>query len=175
MSASDVARHLGRRGVPFAVIGARAMAFHGIVRFTLDTDLLTTDRSVLDSAFWNDLAGASVDVRRGDLLDPLAGVVRIHFPTDQVDVVVGKFTWQKSAVTRARPLEGGDPNLPVVQRADLVVLKLYAGGPQDLWDIHALLASGSGLQSEVDLLVSDLPDDARQLWERVRSERDGLQ
>ena len=173
MIETRVAEYLARRGVAFAVIGARAMAFHGIVRFTLDTDLLTTNPAVLGPAFWNDLSDATVDVRRGDLLDPLLGVVRIHSADEQVDVVVGKLKWQTAAVTRAHPLE--DPDLPIVQKADLVMLKLFAGGPQDLWDIHALLERDASLRDEVDRLVSALPDDARQLWERVRGERDGLQ
>jgi hypothetical protein len=69
-------------GVRYAVIGAMAMAARGFPRFTLDFDLLTTDKRVLDSATWEQLVrdGIAVDVRKGDFDDPLAGVVRVGDP-----------------------------------------------------------------------------------------------
>ena len=163
MSGAVTGRYLAQRGVPFAVIGAQAMMLRGVVRFSVDTDLLTVDPAVLSAAFWTDLPGVTMDVRRGDMTDPLAGVVRIMFPDDQVDVVVGKYKWQKALIARAEPLL----EFPVVQNADLILLKLFAGGPQDMWDVHAILASDPTVVSTVDERIGDLPDDAQQLWRTV--------
>lgn len=60
--------------VAHAVIGAAALAAAGVVRSSLDLDLLTLDSRVLDRRFWAGLSegGAAVDVRRGDMDDPLA-------------------------------------------------------------------------------------------------------
>ena len=44
----DVLGVLERRGTPAGLIGAVALAAHGIVRATLDYDLLVLDRGVLD-------------------------------------------------------------------------------------------------------------------------------
>ena len=44
--------HLAAHGVPCCVIGGVALAVHGVVRYTVDVDLLTMDRAVLDAGFW---------------------------------------------------------------------------------------------------------------------------
>ena len=168
MSDTLVGRYLLERDVSFAVIGAQALLVRGVARFTHDTDFLTLDRTVLAPAFWTELAGAKVEVRRGDLLDPLMGVVRIRFEDDQVDIVVGKFKWQRVAVERADLLDFEGVALPVVQKPDLVLLKLFAGGPQDLWDVHALLAIDDSIKTDVDRLIVDLPDDVQESWRRLR-------
>ena len=70
---------LSRERVAHAVIGATALAAHGVSRATADLDLLVVDERCLDDRFWSELAtsGVQVQVRRGDATDPLAGVVRI--------------------------------------------------------------------------------------------------
>src|SRR5688572_839643 len=90
---SDVAQHLERHEVLAALIGAEALAFHGIVRATVDIDLLTVSKAVLSTDFWKPLEQqATVDVRRGDFQDPLAGVVRLRSRDDEsLDVVVAKY------------------------------------------------------------------------------------
>ena len=73
---------LAEAGVPHALIGAAALALYGVSRSTYDIDLLATERSCLDQAFWAPLSasGAVLEVRKGDLDDPLAGVVRFTEP-----------------------------------------------------------------------------------------------
>lgn len=57
----------------------------------------------------------------------------------------------------------------VARAADLILLKLFAGGPQDAWDVTQLLAvpDRSALVAEVEAALPALPEDARQLWRRV--------
>lgn len=165
-----VAGHLAGEGVAHALIGAAALAAAGVSRSTFDLDLLVSDRRVLSSAFWRPLAerGATVDVRRGDDEDPLAGVVRIELGDSRpVDVVVGRHAWQARAVARART---GIAPAPVVDPRDLVLLKLYAGGPQDLWDIRQLLAlpTAEKLAAEVDSDLAELPAELARRWADAR-------
>src|SRR5437870_5794705 len=69
----DVAAHLDSKDVPYAVIGAAALALHGVSRSTGDQDLLVTDSAVLAAGFWESLErSTTIDVRRGDDADPLA-------------------------------------------------------------------------------------------------------
>lgn len=162
---------LGAAGVAHALIGASALAVHGVARSTLDQDLLAMDPDCLIPGFWTPLraSGVEVDVRRGDWSDPLAGLVRFSAPEDRpVDLVVGKLAWQRRALERARPLVAGLP--PVIAAADLVLLKLYAGGPQDAWDIQQLLAVSDrdGLIGEVERDLADLPSGSAELWRRLR-------
>jgi hypothetical protein len=161
---------LRRSGVPYALIGAGALAVHGVSRSTLDQDLLATDSRVLADEFWSALQGATAEVRVGDRDDPLAGVVRIAQPGERdVDVVVGRQAWQNDAITRAMIVQT-DFQIPVVRAADLILLKLYAGGTQDMWDIEQLLAAGdaASLCADVERSLAALPARSRELWSGIR-------
>jgi hypothetical protein len=165
----QVTRLLDDRQVSFALIGAAALAARGISRSTFDVDLLATDDRVLRDEFWDTLreGGVVADVRRGDSLDPLRGVIRIEVAGQRpVDVIVGRHAWQARAVERAERSSG---SLPVVTACDLILLKLYAGGPQDLWDVRELLQlpDADALALDVTRDVADLSPAMRALWAEV--------
>jgi hypothetical protein len=167
----QVAGILRDAGIPFAVIGASAMATHGVLRATVDDDLLVIDPRCLQPELWSTLRaeGADVEVRKGDIFDPLAGVVRLAKEGQRpVDVVVGKSAWQREVLERAAS-GSSDEKLPVVRAADVILLKLYAGGPQDAWDIHQLLAAEDrdSLIAQVDQELSRLPAASAALWKKI--------
>jgi hypothetical protein len=168
-----VAALLEGLGVPYALIGAGALAVHGIARSTFDLDLFTTAAAVLDAAAWRglgDSGGVAVDVRQGDAEDPLAGVVRISASGERdVDVIVGRLGWQSEIVGRAQRVTVAGTDLPVVTAADLVLLKLYAGGTQDAWDIQQLLDGPDRptLVRDVEGRIGALPAPAVRLWARI--------
>ncbi len=162
-------------GVSHALIGATALAVHGVSRSTADVDLLTTDSRVLSPEVWLELGrtGVRVDLRVGDADDPLAGVVRFEGPGERtVDLVVGRARWQQDVVSRAEPTQLPEGRLAVARPADLVLLKLFAGGPQDAWDVTQLLAGEDreGLVEQVDRHVGLLPEESRRLWERIKTQ-----
>jgi hypothetical protein len=80
-----------------------------------------------------------------------------------VDLIVGKHAWQARAIERALRPEG---SLPIVLPRDLVLLKLYAGGTQDLWDIRELLQApgADALAAAVEADLEALPVSLRDLW-----------
>lgn len=173
---ADVVGLLQSRGVPHALIGAAAMSGLGVVRASDDLDLLVTDAAVLEDEFWEPLArgGTRVDVRRGDDADPLAGVVRLATGGGApVDVVVGKRPWQRDVVARARPIRLGAVDVPLVGAADLVLLKLFAGGPQDAADVGLILAAGDrgAIRAEVEARVASLPPDSVALWRTIAGDQ----
>jgi hypothetical protein len=152
--------------VPHALIGAAALAAHGVARSTYDIDLLTTDARVLGRGFWTALDddGATIDIRKGDSEDPLAGVIRIETTGDRpVDIILGKHEWQTRAVELA---DHSPEGAPVVRRRDLVLLKLYAGGAQDLWDVRELLQlpGRDRLVAEVEADLEAQSDGMRGHW-----------
>lgn len=167
-----VAAILDRADAPYAVIGAAAMAARGVGRSTRDVDLLTLSTAWLDSTWWAPLtaAGTEVSVSRGDADDPLAGVVRFHAEGERpVDLVVGRHRWQQDVLERAEPAIVGGASLPTVLAPDLVLLKLYAGGSQDAWDIEQMLAGPDreALVAAVATSLDDLPARCRRLWSRI--------
>lgn len=159
---------LDRHSVSYALIGAAALAVRGVARSTFDIDLLTMDSRVFDATTWASLAN-DVDIRRGDADDPLAGVVRVASDHDRpVDIVVGRHAWQARAIERAECV--GDSPLRVVLARDLVLLKLYAGGAQDLWDIRELLQhSPASLVNEVESDLDAGLSDMRERWRSLRN------
>jgi hypothetical protein len=172
MTVAPVLRVLNSLGVRYALIGAHAMAVRGYPRFSADLDLLTTDRRVLESSVWRELvaAGATIDPRHGDADDPLAGVVHIVLSDDSdIDVVVGRWAWEARLVERAEPLSLMGAVLPVPAAADLILLKLAAGGYVDKQDAAALLATGDrqALVRDVEATIGEVRPDIRPLWHEL--------
>jgi hypothetical protein len=158
----------------YAVVGAYALAARGYVRQTADFDLMTTDPAALRTETWEDVArsGIEVSVRKGDADDPLAGVVRIRSHDSSIDVVVAKYRWQQSVIERAETIEVSGIELRIPKTADLILLKLFAGGYGDLHDVARLLETRprEELLTEVDTALAGLPDEMRQRWERLLRE-----
>lgn len=153
-AAERVASIMLKLGVPAVVIGAVALAAHRYVRFTADIDLgvdadLDQMRKLL--AALTD-AGFKVEFHEPDSQDPLGGVLDVSGSFGLVQVV--SFGGRFPAVihdaltdneTRIRP--GSELRLAPI--AQLVALKLYAGGSGSKSDIIELLRRNP----EVDLEV----------------------
>ena len=173
----DISAFLAARSVPHALVGAAALAVHGVSRSTFDADLFTTDASVLSNSAWGALLerGVAVDARVGGYDDPLAGVIRFSQPGQRsVDLVVGRHhAWQRGVLARAKPFRFGDVELRVATPSDLVLLKLFAGGPQDAWDVEQLLAvvGRAAVAPLVEATLPSLPPEAADLWARISRAR----
>ncbi len=148
------------------------MAIRGVARSTLDLDLLVTSRICLRSETWESLRreGPAVEIRKGDSEDPLAGVIRLELKRESpVDVIVGRARWQDEILQRAELAELGDVTLPVATASDLVLLKLFAGGAQDRWDVQQLLAGPDHncIASQVTAELPKLPARCRKAWREL--------
>jgi hypothetical protein len=166
--AGDVVAYLGERGLRCALIGAEALAVHGVARATLDSDLLVSSGDVLRESFWSGFSpGAAITVRRGEAGDPLRGVVGVRRRAERTDVIVGP-PWTRRILDRTFRITVAGEQLPVVDRAGLVLLKLYAEGPQDLLDVRLLLeAGGEPLRGEVERRLRGLPAGITRTWRKL--------
>jgi hypothetical protein len=172
VNTTRIAGYLRSHAIPHALIGAVAMAARGHVRSTIDVNFMTTDEAVLRDRFWVSLRseGATVDIRKGDFDDPLAGVVRVSLGDGtETEVVVGRYRWQRAIIERAEPVTVDGVSIPIPFAADLILLKLFAGGAQDVDDIRSLLDTGDrpSIVRDVGTHMRDLPDDAQQLWTEI--------
>lgn len=145
-----VAATLEKLQVPYALIGGLAVIARGVMRATKDVDFLIDfplreAPSLAQSLNENNLPAV---FRKGGSDDPIAGVIRVSIPTApdpiQCDILFPTKLWQAEAVRKAGLVELEGVAVPVVATVDLFLLKLYAGGPQDLLDAAQLLK----LQSE---------------------------
>jgi hypothetical protein len=130
------------------------------------------------------LPGFELTVHRGDPTDPLDGVVRLETvpsddagwddPVEQLDIIVLRALWATAMMQRSGPsVPLGSGEVQAVDAADLVLLKLYAGGPKDRWDVLSLLeavADRDVLVAEVDARVGQLRPPFQALWARLRDE-----
>lgn len=157
-------------GVEPVLVGAVAMAGHGVSRSTGDVDLLCAELVALRPDVWTDVPGA--EVRVGDPWDPLDGVVRVRGDRGRpVDVVVLARPWTRALVTRAEALPAlrvADAQLRVPDVADLILLKLYAGSHRDILDVRALLdVAGAEVPALVTERLGALPAEVADTWRRV--------
>lgn len=176
--AVEVSQLLDRLGIAHALIGAGALVTVGTSRATVDLDFLVVDAELLDEGFWSGQLppGTSLRIRAGGPEAPLAGLIRLSRAGDRpVDLVVGRDAWQREILLRAPVLPFFGGRVPIALAADLVLLKLYAGGLQDAWDIQQLLASDSKLASavtpQVEARIAALPPRCRELWDDLRARR----
>jgi hypothetical protein len=171
-----VLEQLERTHIPFALIGATALAVHGVSRSTLDIDLLATDRRLLEHEFWHLPAAVTIDIRIGDAADPLAGVVRCGADGERdVDIIIGKAAWQNDIIARSEPTRRPGRDVRAARVEDLILLKLYAGGSQDRWDIEQLLSrtDRAALVTTVTERLAALPVSAQHVWRKILDESQG--
>lgn len=170
MNFEPMVRFFEAHQIAYALIGGQAVVVRGYLRATLDYDFLAADNRLLNEAIWQDLRAAeTVEVRKGDFEDPLAGVVRITFSDGVADVVIAKRRWQQAILERAEVLAIDSVDLLVARTSDLILLKLDAGGFLDLQDVAVLLSTSNRdeLINEVQARVEDLDRRAQQEWRRV--------
>lgn len=152
--AEKVAQAARRVGVETALIGAAALAVHRYTRGTEDIDLASdVNPHTKLLALERELAseGLHTSLRMPDDADPLGGVLVVWDsedddgqPVDHVEVVnfhnPGRVVRTPATAAIKRSLELPGTTLRCVTLADLVALKLYAGGLSDHADIVQLLA-----------------------------------
>jgi hypothetical protein len=131
--------------VPYALIGGLALAFYNVVRATKDLDLLILLSPIEMERLAGQLTanGLRAQARKGAPGDPVVGVVVVDLPIGaghvSCDLLLPSARWQSEAVRNAQSFETEGLSLRVVRARDLFLLKLYAGGPQDLLDGGRLL------------------------------------
>lgn len=150
----DVVDVLRRQGVSYAVIGAMAAAYHGVVRASLDADaiLFPGDRSL--ELLTDELRkeGFRASLRRGDPEDPIPSLIAVEDSHEnRVDLLGGLRGLDPAALTRAvaAPFEGA--SILMIGLEDFVAMKLFAGSPRDLEDARGTL-SVAGPKADLGLL-----------------------
>lgn len=139
--------------IRIALIGGLAVSAWGAIRATQDIDLLAdSDPSPIGSrAVRNDLQTffeanhCTVEWRIGDLDDPIPLLLRLNLggasSQPGADILWAHQRWQREALQRRCEVKSGKLRVFVLHPEDLILMKLDAGGPQDLLDVQALLSS----------------------------------
>ena len=140
----DVVDVLNGLQIPYAVVGALAVSFYGIPRSTNDADtvvwLQQSGRTVKELETTLSGAGYTARVTKGDVEDPISGVVSIEdIHANRMDLLLGIRGMPADASARARTTSVLGATLKIVSAEDLIGMKLFAGGVQDIEDVRGIL------------------------------------
>jgi len=142
-----------RTPIRFALIGGLAVATWGVVRATQDIDFLADSdpTTVGDVKFRERLKNfiqrqyGDADWHVGEHDDPIPLLLRIELPPAYgglgTDILWAHKRWQREALQRRVTVDVLRRRVYVLHPEDLILMKLDAGGPQDLLDVQQLLSA----------------------------------
>ena len=140
----DVIAVLNTRQIPYAIIGAFAASFHGIVRASMDADALISlksgqaDVQALTEDFRK--AGLLPSYRKGNVRDPVGAVVNIEDGFgNRVDLLMNIQGMTDAVFSRTIETEFMGARIRVIGVEDFVAMKIFAGGQKDLNDATGVL------------------------------------
>ncbi len=154
MFVERVVTALRQARVRFAIAGGHAVALHGVVRGTLDLDLVLAlsreNFTAAESALKRLGLRARLPLKAQEVFDFREEYIRNRNliawsfvnaadPTEMVDIII---TEDLSAM-QVDMVSAGGLRLPVVAVHDLIRMKEKSGRPQDLEDVKALRSIAS--------------------------------
>jgi len=140
----DLLKSLLAAEARFLVIGAHAMAVHGVPRGTQDLDVWVEPTAENAGRVWRALAAfgaplTTLDITQNDLAQAGA-IIQIGLPPNRIDLLTSlsglpdfEQAWSHRSVHTVR-----DHQVPFLGRAELIVNKRASGRRKDLADLEAL-------------------------------------
>lgn len=149
----EVIEVLNKEKIEYAVIGAIAASYHGLVRASLDADAILSIyeedyqklRENLEQEF------DQVTLRKGDLSDPLFGLILIEDKFgNRVDLILGIRGMDREMFSRTDSATLLNRTVQIVSVEDFIAMKLFAGSAKDIEDARSALAvSGESIDQEL--------------------------
>ncbi|HSA33107.1 MAG TPA: hypothetical protein P5077_05220 [bacterium] len=132
---------LNARGVDYLVVGAYAMAFHGVPRFTGDVDVLvrpTKENAKRLLAALDDFGFSSLGLKAADFCEP-DQVVQLGVAPLRVDILtsITGVSWEEADRNKSKTTYGGVP-VPFIGINEIIANKRAVGRTKDLADIELL-------------------------------------
>ncbi|MDA3949134.1 MAG: hypothetical protein PF508_07885 [Spirochaeta sp.] len=129
------------RNVEFIVVGAHALAHHGVPRFTGDLDILvrpTEENAARIVAALEDFGFSDLGLSKSDFTTPDA-VIQLGRAPARVDILttITGVSWKDAAAGSAEGTVGTN-HVRFLGRAELITNKQATGRTKDLADIEAL-------------------------------------
>lgn len=149
----EVLRELSRRGARFAVAGGFACLAHGVVRVTLDLDLVIETSDANLAVLWDTLGELGFSTQQPVVRDDVVSAARLARLAEEkrmqalswvhgtqpyliVDLLLGDAFHGSLDRSHAMALFG--IRVPVIDREELIRLKRRAGRDKDLVDVREL-------------------------------------
>ena len=139
----DVIDLLDKRHISYAVIGAFAASFYGIVRASLDADAVISIRSSKEGVdLSRDLEsqGLKLERRNGDADDPVSAVINIQDTFhNRVDLLIGIRGMTREVFQRVEQAQFMGSSIKMAGLEDFIAMKIFAGSAKDIQDVIGVL------------------------------------
>jgi hypothetical protein len=139
----DVLDLLTQLGIPNALVGAFAVSYCGVPRSTTDADAVIwlKDRATTEALISSlTSAGYQVKMNSGDIDAPILRAIVIEDRHgNRVDLLSGIRGMAPDAATRCVSASLLDSKIHVIAVEDLIAMKVFADGFQDLEDVRGIL------------------------------------
>jgi len=170
--ARRVLETLRRSGVPYALVGAAALAVRGLPRMTRDVDVVV----LLEDAF------AALETLEGAGFRSITPVIRRDEPEpmyvlkdaegNEVDVLVAAGEPESTVVAEAPKARAFGVDAPVATLEHLVLMYLYSNQPRHLGDLARIVTETNADLVAVERYLADVhPEMLPVLHERVQMAR----
>jgi len=145
----DVIERLDQLHISYAVIGAMAASFYGVVRASLDADAVISLASVkagipvLRKAL--DQKGLKVSFHSGDRDDPIGAVMNIEDKFgNRVDLLMNIKGVSEDIFSRTISSKLENTKILFAGPEDFIAMKIFAGSPQDISDARGVFQVSAG-------------------------------
>ncbi len=131
----------------YALIGGMAVSAWGIVRATKDIDFLVSlvkrESALLEFEKILKKHKIIFTAHKGDYADPIGLLLDLQIPVRSkkisVQIIIATKTWEEEFARATIVVKIGKISIPVIKAEELIVMKLRAGGPLDIYDVQQLL------------------------------------
>jgi predicted nucleotidyltransferase len=140
----NIADILSKEKVPYAVVGAFAASFYGVIRGSMDVDVIisltASALKVQDLVNIFHQSALRCDYRQGDYQDPLLGVIKIRDKYgNQVDLITGIKGMDEDVFGRTIAVSFLKHKICLIGIEDFIAMKIFAGSPKDIEDATGVL------------------------------------
>lgn len=140
----DVIKLLDRLQIPYAVVGALAASFYGVIRMSVDADAVVSLRSTGADiqALVMELrkSGLRTTQARGDMGDPIGAVLKVEDGFEnRVDLLMDIRGVGEEVFSRTVEAKVAGKPVRLVGVEDFIAMKIFAGSPKDIADVAGVL------------------------------------
>jgi len=138
---ADLVRAFDALGIPWYLFGAQAAIVYGVARLTADVDVTIREPDIAAGEWLAALETHGFARRFADpaFVERTRVVPVVHVPSGlPVDIVIAGPGLEEEFLRRAVVQTIDGVAVPVVEIADLVILKVLAGRPKDFEDVVTL-------------------------------------
>ena len=137
----DLLELFNKHEVEYLVVGAYALAFHGVPRYTGDLDIYvhpSHDNATRVLAALRDFGFGGLDITRSDLAKP-GQVVQLGVPPVRIDILtsITGVSWEEATGGKLTGTYGDVP-VSYIGRGEYVTNKRATGRRKDLADLESL-------------------------------------